>query len=122
MTEDRPETFVPFTPGVHVKPAYYRPVRDNPRIVADADVHDIVEAWGIERPLVAAALKYVIRAGRKPGEARSKDLAKACEVLQREIGFEIACAVEAGEWDELDELSDAVRRQPTPVRVEERGS
>lgn len=35
----------------------------------------------------SSALKYLVRAGRKPGERRDKDLSKAAEVLQALVGF-----------------------------------
>jgi hypothetical protein len=53
---------------------------DTPKTIRD--VFDI--AWEFDLPFYQAfALKYVARAGKKPGEAAEKDLAKAMESLQR---------------------------------------
>lgn len=78
---------VPFVAGVHYKPAYYRPVRENPRIHPSADADDVIWSFGVDCPRVAEAVRKLLRAGRKPGESRAKELAKACEAIQRELSF-----------------------------------
>lgn len=43
---------------------------------------DVIEAWGLDFRL-ANAIKYIARAGRKPGESRDADLKKAADYLHR---------------------------------------
>jgi hypothetical protein len=45
---------------------------------------DVIEGWGLGFRL-GNAVKYLARAGRKPGQPASKDLAKAIRYIQREI-------------------------------------
>lgn len=52
----------------------------------------VIEAWGLGFNL-GNALKYLSRAGRKPGEARRKDLAKAAWYLARDLAHEEASLV-----------------------------
>lgn len=97
----------PFVPGEHFRPGYYCRVRHNPRIAPDADIHDVVHAFGVDDPLLAQAVQYLVRAGRKPGESRAKDVTKAAELLQRALSFE--AMRKPVEVDELDVFSEAVR-------------
>lgn len=76
----------PFVPGRRYVPPYYRPRRRNSRIASDADPTDIGEAFAL-RPLRSIAIKYLVRAGFKPGQSAAKDLTKALEVIQREIEY-----------------------------------
>lgn len=48
---------------------------------------DVIEAWGLGFHL-GTAVKYIGRAGKKPGESRLKDLEKAHWYLSREIEME----------------------------------
>ena len=45
---------------------------------------DVIEGWGLGFRL-GNAVKYIARAGRKPGQPAAKDLAKAIRYIQREI-------------------------------------
>lgn len=45
---------------------------------------DVIEGWGLGFRL-GNAVKYLARAGRKPGQPASKDLAKAIQYIRREI-------------------------------------
>lgn len=71
----------PFVAGERHVPAYYRPRRP---LAPDADPLDIAAAFDLD-PASAWALKYLLRAGRKPGEPGAKDLTKALECIQRRI-------------------------------------
>jgi hypothetical protein len=77
-------TFQPFEAGQVWRPSYYRPVRRNARIAPDADVWDIAHGFELD-PMIAMALKYLLRAGKKPGEPLEKDLTKALECIQRRL-------------------------------------
>lgn len=48
---------------------------------------DVIEAYNLNFSL-GSALKYILRAGKKPGEASPEDLKKAIWYLQREINRE----------------------------------
>lgn len=48
---------------------------------------DVIEAWGLGFHL-GTTIKYIGRAGKKPGESRLKDLEKAHWYLSREIEME----------------------------------
>jgi hypothetical protein len=59
------------------------------------DLLDVIEAFGLGYS-VGCAIKYLVRAGRKPGEPRVKDLQKAKCYLERAIEREFifgACDV-----------------------------
>lgn len=71
----------PFRPGARHIPSYYRPRRPLP---PDADPLDIADAFDLD-PASAWALKYLLRAGRKPNEPAAKDLTKALECIQRRL-------------------------------------
>ena len=43
---------------------------------------DVIEAWALDFRL-ANAIKYIARAGRKPGQSRDDDLRKAADYLHR---------------------------------------
>jgi len=45
----------------------------------------VIEAFNLNFSL-GSAIKYILRSGRKPGEASSEDLRKAIWYLQRELG------------------------------------
>jgi hypothetical protein len=72
----------PFVSGRTHTPDYYRTVAPNPRVSEDADVIDVIQAFGLSWEL-GSALKYLVRAGRKPGSSRDRDLTKALECIQR---------------------------------------
>ena len=78
----------PFVPGEHFTPEYYRPVRSNMRIDLEADVEDVVHAFGIDSPRLAEALRHLMRVGRKPGESKGKELTKVLEWVQREMDYD----------------------------------
>lgn len=61
----------------------------------------VIEAWGLSFCL-GNALKYISRAGHKPGEDRDRDLAKARWYLDREITG-VAQDLVDDLFDELDE-------------------
>jgi hypothetical protein len=48
------------------------------------EVIDVVEAYNLNFSL-GSALKYILRAGKKPGESSIEDLNKAIWYLQREL-------------------------------------
>lgn len=66
----------------------------------------VIEAWGLGFNL-GNALKYLSRAGRKPGEARRKDLAKAAWYLAREIANEEATFQARGGRDVVPSAPDS---------------
>lgn len=74
----------PFIAGERHTPDYYRTVAPHPRISDDADVIDVIQAFGLSWEL-GSALKYLVRAGRKPGVSRERDLTKALECVQRSL-------------------------------------
>lgn len=45
---------------------------------------EVIEAFNLNFSL-GSAIKYILRSGRKPGEASSEDLRKAIWYLQREL-------------------------------------
>lgn len=75
---------VPFERGKKHIPAYYKVVEPNDNVLADADVIDIANAFQLSYA-TGNAVKYLLRAGKKPGESAAKDLTKALEVVQREL-------------------------------------
>lgn len=50
----------------------------------DMEAIDVIEAYNLNFSL-GSAIKYILRAGRKPGEQVEEDLNKAIWYLQREI-------------------------------------
>ena len=48
------------------------------------EVIDVIEAYELNFSL-GSALKYILRAGKKPGESSEEDLKKAIWYLQREV-------------------------------------
>jgi hypothetical protein len=64
----------------HIKPDIYNVTIKGVRI----NVFDIAEAYGLSTRL-AFALKYILRAGKKPDEPKEKDLKKAIETITQEI-------------------------------------
>ena len=84
---DLPNGWTPFVAGEHCKPGYYRQVRRHPLIDENVDVEDMLYVF-VDCPRIAEAIRHLIRAGRKPGEPRAKDISKAMEFLQRELSFE----------------------------------
>lgn len=66
----------------------------------------VIEAWGLGFNL-GNAVKYLARAGRKPGEARRKDLAKAAWYLAREIANEEAAFQARGGRDVVPSAPDS---------------
>lgn len=58
-------------------PAHYNP--------GPYEAIKVIEAWELGFNL-GNAVKYIARAGKKPGSAKSEDLEKALWYLQREIG------------------------------------
>jgi hypothetical protein len=63
-------------------PAYYHPVNPTPHVPAYLDPMDIAMAYALDPPR-AAALKYILRAGRKPSSTKEADIIKAIKVLGR---------------------------------------
>lgn len=103
--------FVPFEAGKHHHPDYYKPRRPALLRGADTDPWDAAYAFGVESVMLTMAIAYLLRAGRKPGESVEKDITKAMECLQRELG-RIAAEAETlqEQVDELDEMSLALSR------------
>ena len=101
---DLPNGWTPFVAGEHCKPDYYRQVRRHPLIDENVDVEDMLYVF-VDCPRIAEAIRHLIRAGRKPGEPRAKDISKAMEFLQRELSFE-AMQREEG-LDEMDRAGKA---------------
>lgn len=106
----------PFERGRRFVPEYYRPRRANRNISADADPSDIGEAYDL-RPLRSIAIKYLVRAGRKPGQSAAKDLTKALEVIQREleyldVGGEAVFVSHVPELQDVDLGSGRIERMP----------
>ena len=48
------------------------------------DILDVIQAFGLNFAL-GSAMKYIVRAGRKPTESRVNDLKKAKAFIEREI-------------------------------------
>ena len=64
-------------------PSYYQA-----EIHGLADMYAIAKAHGITNPAVCHALKYLLRAGKKPGESAVEAIAKAQEALERAVEVE----------------------------------
>jgi len=73
--------------GGSFKPAYYLPKIQNSNISKNADSWDICHAFQLNSPMVSQALKYILRAGHKPGASYITDITKAAEALSRELQF-----------------------------------
>jgi hypothetical protein len=58
------------------------------------DLQDVIEAFGLGYT-AGCAIKYLVRAGRKPGNSRLQDLRKAGRCIERAIQRELVsdCAV-----------------------------
>ena len=78
---------VPFSPGKNFKPPYYLRKRSSWCISSDTDCWDICEAYDIGSPQTSQAIKYILRAGHKPGTSYEADITKAVESLTRELEF-----------------------------------
>ena len=50
----------------------------------DMETIDVIEAYNLNFSL-GSAIKYILRAGKKPGESSTEDLNKAIWYLQREV-------------------------------------
>jgi hypothetical protein len=68
-------------------PNYYRA-----EISGLADMYAIAVAHGIRNPAACHALKYVLRAGRKPGETAAEAYGKAIAALTRAQEIELAAS------------------------------
>ena len=97
----------------------------SPRHYADLDPEpiDVIEGWGLGFSL-GNAVKYIARAGRKPGEAAEADLAKAAWYLARARGEDPAPAPSGARVAEAVEraigvmaMSADVDRLRTALRV-----
>ena len=73
--------------GGTFKPMYYLPKSPNENISPRADSWDICQAFQINSPMLSQALKYILRAGYKPGASYETDITKATEALSRELKF-----------------------------------
>lgn len=73
--------------GGEFKPRYYLPKTHNSHISEVTDSWDISHAFQINSPMVSQALKYILRAGHKPGASYETDITKAAEALSRELKF-----------------------------------
>ena len=62
----------------HINPAHYRAKNGLESI-------DVIEAFFPDKPHRWATLKYLFRAGRKPGQDEVQDLRKAIWWIEREI-------------------------------------
>lgn len=52
------------------------------------EVNDVLEEFGLgEGYRLGSAIKYIIRAGKKPGESAEKDLSKAIELIAQHIEY-----------------------------------
>jgi hypothetical protein len=76
------EKFIPFTPTNPYVPPYYKPLRG--LVSTRPDAIEIIQAFGLGFE-AGCAVKYLLRAGRKPGASEVKDLYKAMEFIQRRI-------------------------------------
>ena len=63
-----------------IVPTYY-----NAEINGVADMYAIATAHGITNPAQAHALKYLLRAGKKPGETFGEAMCKALAACDRAI-------------------------------------
>jgi hypothetical protein len=61
--------------------SYYDPIKPSSRIRYDAAPVHVADAWGLD-PFRAPAIKYILRAGRKPGASLSDDIRKAIVLLE----------------------------------------
>lgn len=82
----------------------------------------VIEAWGLGFCL-GTALKYIARAGRKPGESRVKDLQKAIWYINRELEQEHQKELKfnAGGVEFLDGERFRQAVLPKEQRLQERG-
>ena len=89
--------YVPFKPGEHYVPEHYRPIKAIPgRITLEADVTDILDAFGLlDDLLVGDAIRYLMRAGRKDTTSFARDLNAACEQIQRRLSIMVRDADES---------------------------
>ncbi len=62
----------------YINPSHYRAANGLESI-------DVIEAFVPDKPHRWAALKYIFRAGRKPGQDETQDLRKAIWWIEREI-------------------------------------
>lgn len=52
------------------------------------EVNDVIEEFGLGRGFrLGSSVKYILRAGKKPGEDAVKDLKKAIKFLEEEIKY-----------------------------------
>jgi hypothetical protein len=61
--------------------SYYHPIRPSNRVYYNACPVHVSDAWGLD-PFRAPAVKYILRAGRKPGVAMADDIRKAIRLLE----------------------------------------
>jgi hypothetical protein len=53
------------------------------------EVFTAMEAWGLDKDTyLGTALKYIVRAGKKPQNSKAQDLRKAVRYLQQRIDVE----------------------------------
>jgi hypothetical protein len=71
------------TTPIDAIPPYYRYAASTP----PRDVFDIAFSYNLDAQSTMA-LKYVIRAGRKPGVTKAEDIAKALACLRRALSYE----------------------------------
>lgn len=71
---------------MQINPDYYIKQLPNGTTI---DVFDVAETWDLNYPR-GNALKYLLRAGKKPGARGADDLRKAIRCLERELELEIA--------------------------------
>jgi hypothetical protein len=76
--------FTPFLSSITFTPGYYRALRATPNTLPGLDVLEVAQAWELDF-LRGSALKYLLRAGRKPRNPELHDLQKAMEFIQRRI-------------------------------------
>lgn len=76
----------PYSGGVF-RPRYYLPKVANDNISENTDSWDVCEAFQITSPMVSQCVKYILRAGHKPGATYETDITKAAEALSRELKF-----------------------------------
>jgi hypothetical protein len=61
--------------------SYYHPVRPSNRVYYNACPVHVADPWDLD-PFRAPAIKYLLRAGRKPGAAFADDIRKAIVLLE----------------------------------------
>lgn len=74
------------------------------------DVIDVVQRYGLDFEL-GNALKYAVRAGKKPGEPAARDWEKAAEYLRRWLAFEHGGLMQGAlglEWKSPAEAADGL--------------